>query len=109
MADDNKEENKTQEAQPDASRKQEVRISFRIPTRLPSVIAHHLTVQPSEDGVLLSFYEVIPPLIRNNTSDDEIKKIRDIGVTAECVSKVFVPGSRYEGFVEAMESILLPK
>jgi len=101
------EENKVQETQPNTEQVQEVKLNFRIPARLPSVIAQHLVVQPNEDGVLLSFYEVIPPLIKEETpTEEDIKKIKDIGLIAECVSKVFVPGSRYEAFVRAMSSVL---
>lgn len=101
------EDTKEKDPKLEAELGQEVKLNMRIPTRMPSVIAHHLTIQPSEDGVLLSFYEVIPPVIRGEIpSQDEIKRIKETGVTAECVSKVFIPNSRYEAFVTAMSSIL---
>lgn len=81
-------------------------IRFRIPTRMPSVIAQHLTVQPVEDGILLSFYEVIPPLFPTDLSEEQIKQLKETGVMAECVSKVFVPNSRYLDFLDAMEIVL---
>lgn len=81
-------------------------IRFRVPSRLPSVIAQHLIVQPTDGGVLLSFYEVIPPVVTQPLSEDEIKEIKEAGVIAECVSKVFVPSSKYIDFVNTMNSIL---
>ncbi len=81
-------------------------IRFRIPTRMPSVIAQHLTVQPIEDGILLSFYEVIPPLFPTDLSEEQMKQLKETGVPAECVSKVFVPNSRYVDFLDTMDSVL---
>jgi hypothetical protein len=83
-----------------------VPLRFRIPTKMPSVVAQHLTVQPDGDGFLLSFYEVIPPLIHPDITTDQLKAFEESGVIAECVSKVYVPLSRYEDFIDAMESVL---
>ncbi len=88
---------------------QRIPLRFRIPQKMPSVIAQHMTLQPSEDGVLLSFFEVIPPLIPQDFTKEQTQKLVETGITAECVSKVFVPASRYADFVKAMASIVSSK
>ena len=83
-----------------------LRVRFRIPVRMPSVIAHHLTVQPNEDGVIISFYEEIPPVITEDRTKEDLKIIEESGVIAECVSRVFVPNSKYVDFVDALDSVI---
>ncbi len=92
--------------QTDSKEIKNVPIRFRIPNKLPSVIGQHIIIQPNEDGVLLSFYEIIPPIISHETYEEQITQLKEIGVIAECVSKVFVPNSKYVEFVQAMKSIL---
>jgi hypothetical protein len=84
----------------------QIPLRLRIPSRMPSVIAQHLTVQPADDGVLLSFYEVVTPTVLNELTEEQIEELKTTGIPAECVSRVFVPISRYEEFLDAMESIL---
>ena len=81
-------------------------VRLRVPAKMPSVVAQHLAVQPNDDGVLLSFFEVIPPIMPLDANEEQLKQLRATGIIAECVSKVFIPGSRYQDFVSAMRSIL---
>lgn len=83
----------------------ELQIKFRIPQKLPSVIAHEMVVQPGADGVLLSFFEVQPPIIPPGITAEQINLMQQAGVTAECVSKVFVPHSKFEDFVNALSGV----
>jgi hypothetical protein len=98
MAEENKKE--------DSDKERRITIRFRPPIRIPTVFADHLTVQPGPDGVTLSFYEAVLPVIPPNATEEQIKEIEESGVFADCVSKIFVPGSRYGAFVGAMKSII---
>ena len=81
----------------------EVQVKFRIPQKVPSVVAQEMVIQPSIDGVQLSFFEIQLPIVTGKEMDaEQIKTIQESGVIAECVSKVFVPMSKFEGFVTAL-------
>src|SRR5437016_13753739 len=74
----------------------EVQINFRVPGRMPGVYAQHLFIQPGSDEVVLSFFEIIPPLVAPGKSEDEnLKQLRETGVVAECVARVIVPHARF--------------
>lgn len=86
----------------------ELHIRFRIPQKMPSVVATEMIVQPNADGVLLSFFEIIPPLVSSDVTKEQMESIRQSGVPAECVSRVFVPKSKFKSFVDAMASVIEP-
>jgi hypothetical protein len=81
-----------------------VPLKFGIPQGMSSRYAHHLIVQPNENEVILSFFEVIPPLLLGNP--EEQLEILKKGVRADCVARITVAKSRYPDFVRAMGSIL---
>src|SRR5882724_2969231 len=81
-----------------------VTLNFRIPPRMPSVYAHHMTVQPGECEILLSFFEIIPPLILGDPQV-ALERIKDSGVTAECVARVTIAKDRFGLFAESMHDI----
>jgi hypothetical protein len=83
----------------------DVKISFRVPQRMPTVYAHHMMVQPGEYEVLLSFFEVIPPPSFSN-DPDALKKLQETGIVADCVARVTIANDRFPGFVKAMADIL---
>lgn len=95
-----------------------VRINFRIPARMPSVYASHFFVQETEDEVVLSFFELIHPIIPPGISDESKQqtreRIQELGVGAECVSRITIakhklPSLAYiineaaERFIHSME------
>src|SRR5829696_7668297 len=82
----------------------EVPLRFGVPAGMPSRYAHHLIVQQGESEVLLSFFEVIPPLLVG--SPDEQKETLKKGVRADCVARITVSKSRYPDFVRVLNSIL---
>ena len=83
----------------------EVKLTFRVHPRMPAVYAHHIIVQPGEQEVLLSFFEVIPPPIINQ-DEETLKKLLEAGVVADCVARVIVAKGRFPGFVRALQDIL---
>jgi hypothetical protein len=90
---------------PDEKEPIEVKLTFRVPQRMPTVYAHHMMVQPGEHEVLLSFFEVIPP---PNFAQDEgqLKKLKEIGIVAECVARITIAKDRFPSFAKAMHDIL---
>lgn len=82
-----------------------VRLNFRVPGRMPSVYAHHVLIQPAEHEVLISFFEIVPPLAIGD-SEDQLKLLQETGVIAECVARITLAKSRYAGFAAAVQQIL---
>ncbi len=84
----------------------QVKINFRIPARMPSVIGQEMTASRVPDGVLLSFFEVIQPVFTQEPTPEQLKALEQTGIIAECVSKVFIPESKYQSLVEALMSLV---
>lgn len=84
----------------------EVPVRFRIPVGMASVTAHQIIIHTNPDGVLLSFFEVIPPVILNSASEEQKRAILQAGVVAECVARITVPNSKYAEFVNVMQEVL---
>ena len=80
----------------------EIKINFRMRAGMPSLYAHHLFVQQGEHEVILSFFEVMPPL---NTSEDQIKYLQETGLTADCIARITVAKGRFAEFAQAMQQI----
>ncbi len=91
-----------QEPPPDSV---QVKLSFRVPQRMPSLYAHHMMIQPGEHEVLLSFFEIVPPAV-SFENEEQLKKLQDVGVSAECVARITIAKDRFPGFVKAMKDIL---
>jgi len=84
----------------------ELKVSFRIPARMPTLYAHHLMIQPGEHEVLLSFFEVIPPPAVAKDAD-QMKKLQESGVIAECIARITIAKDRFPSFAKAMQDILV--
>ena len=85
-----------------------VKLNFRVPSRMPTLYAHHMFVQPAQHDVLLSFFEVIPPLVTatGEPSPDQLKLLEETGITAECVARITIAKDLFPGFAKAMNDIL---
>ncbi|HMS40247.1 MAG TPA: hypothetical protein PKE69_08480 [Pyrinomonadaceae bacterium] len=82
-----------------------VKINFRIPSRMPSVYAHHMFIQPDESEVVLSFFEIVNPVVPPEKEEQYIKMLQETGIQAECVARVTVANSRFPRFVSAMVKV----
>jgi len=91
--------------QVDSPESTQVRLNFRIPSRMPTLYAHHMIVQPGEHEVTISFFEVIPPLVLGGPKE-QMKLLQETGIMAECVARITVAKSRYPAFAEAMQQVL---
>jgi hypothetical protein len=85
----------------------EVKLNFRIPPRMPTVYAHHMLVQQGEFEVILSFFEVTPPILVEQIAEaDRIKFLQETGLIAECVARVTIAKDRFPGFAQALQQIM---
>jgi len=82
----------------------EVPLLFNIPIGMTSRYAHQMTVQGAENEVVLSFFEIIPPLLAG--SAEEQTATLQKGVRAECVARITIAKARYPDFVKTMQDIL---
>jgi hypothetical protein len=91
----------------------QIKLNFRIHPRMPSVYAQHMLIQPGLNEVLLSFFEIVPPIMTamGSPSAEQIKQLQETGVVAECVARVTVANAVFPNFVRAMQDMLsqLPK
>jgi hypothetical protein len=79
-----------------------VGVTFRIPARMPSVYAHHLLAQQDEAEIILSFFEVMLPVV---TTDEQVKIIQQTGIPADCVARVTIAKHRFLRFMEILEKV----
>lgn len=84
----------------------QVKVNFRIAGRMPSVYAHHMLVQPGENEVILSFYELVLPPFAGPPSEETLKAIEEGGVVADCVARVTIAKNKFPGFANAMQQIV---
>jgi hypothetical protein len=82
----------------------EVPLLFSVPVGMTSRYAHQLMLQGAENEVVLSFFEVIPPMLTG--TPDEQRAILLKGVRAECVARISVARARFPEFVRAMQELL---
>ena len=81
----------------------EVKLNFRMRPGMASVYAHHMIVQPGEHEVILSFFEIIPPLVN---TPDQVKYLRETGLMADCIARITVAKERFPLFAMAMQQVL---
>lgn len=88
---------------PTAGEEIQVKLNLRIPPRMPSVYAHHMFIQPGENEIILSFFEIIPPLVLPGEAEERLKHIQETGVVAECVARITVAIDKLPIFANAMQ------
>lgn len=90
---------------PDTGEEQ-VPLRFRIPIGMSSRLAQHLLVQDLGEVVQLSFFEVIPPpIIQSGNPEEDLARLKELGVVAECVARLNVPASRFQDFANVMQQV----
>ena len=72
---------------------------------MPSVYATNILVQPGEFEVVISFFEIQPPLFPGNDPDANLALLKKTGVRADCVARITVIKERFEGFANAMKKM----
>lgn len=79
----------------------QVKVTFNIPVDKPSVYASNILIQPLEHEVLISFYEMQPPILPGVNEAENLAILRKVGLRADCVAKVTISKQRFEGFANA--------
>jgi hypothetical protein len=88
---------------PEGHKEIQANLVFHVPDGMVSKYAHQMVVQTLETEVILSFFEVIPPLMLG--SEEEQQKLAAAGIKAECVAKIIFSKTRLPAFVNAMHGV----
>lgn len=81
-------------------------LRWHIPDNIVSRYATNMTIQEGENEFIISFFEVIPPILLG-PPDARAKKIKDLKeINAECVARVIVAADKLPSFIDAMQSNL---
>jgi hypothetical protein len=83
----------------------QVTINYNFPVEMPSVFATNLVIQPGEFEVIVSFFELQPPLLTSGDQGENIEILKKIGIRADCVSRITIAKERFEGFANAMKKV----
>ena len=88
---------------------------YEIPEAIPVPLDHlespglvtrwvnHMTVQHGPDHFIVSFYEVIPPLLLDETPEARLERARGIeSMPAKCVARVVISARNIDQFLEAL-------
>jgi len=79
-----------------------VPLRHRLPESLVTRYATNITVQHTDAEFIISFYEVVPPVLLG-TPEENRAAIEELGaVEAICVARIAVPAARMVGFVKAI-------
>jgi hypothetical protein len=78
------------------SESEEIEVPIRLLMNefIPSVVAHHMTLQTTAGNVVIAFYEANPPIMLNPTPE-LFEKLQIEGFTAECVARISVSTSTF--------------
>lgn len=82
----------------------QININFNAPVDMPSVYATNVIIQPMEFEVLVSFYEIQPPLLMGPEAEN-LAILQESGMRADCVAKVIISKQRFEVFADLMKQM----
>ena len=88
---------------PEGYKEIQANLVFHVPDGMVSKYAHQMVVQTLENEVILSFFEVVPPLMLG--TEEEQEKLAAAGIKAECVAKIIFAKKRLPAFVNAMHGV----
>ena len=88
------------------AQEEQVQISFNVPIEMPSVYATNIVLQQMEYEVLVSFYEIQPPLLLAGSNEAEnLAILKKTGMRADCVAKIIISKQRFGAFVDVMKQL----
>jgi hypothetical protein len=81
-------------------------IEFLIPDHIKTKLANMFTVQQVDGGFFILFYEMMPPIFIGE--QEQFFELASSGKTAkaECVSRLFIPSTRIESFIDTLKDQL---
>lgn len=84
----------------------EMPIDWQFPKDLSSRYATHLIVQHTEHEFVLSFFEILPPIIFGPPEAVNAQLERLSAIPAECVGRIVVAADRMPAFVAVLQENL---
>lgn len=79
-----------------------VKLDFNFPDDLKSYFSDNFTVQHQKDHFILSFFEVLHPIIVG-TEEDQISQINDMKkVDAKCVARILITPGKLKDIIKAL-------
>jgi len=88
------------------AQEEQLQISFNVPIEMPSVYATNIVLQQMEYEVLVSFYEIQPPLLLPESNEAEnLAILKKTGMRADCVAKVIISKERFGAFADVMRQL----
>jgi len=86
----------------DQDSKREVTIEWHVPESIVNRYATNMVVQGTGEEFIISFFELLPPLLFG--SPDDLEKLENLtSVRAECIARVTVSAERMPKFVQALQ------
>ena len=83
----------------------QVLIEWHIPEGIVSKYATNMVVQRSDQEFILSFFELLPPIIFGTPQD--LAKLDTVSsVRAECIARIIVSSERMTKFLEVLQATL---
>lgn len=79
-------------------------IEWRVPEDAPTPYATHLFTQAGEYDILLSFFQVKPPLLTGTPEENKTKLEQLGGIKAACVNQVLVPADLVPKIIQALQT-----
>jgi hypothetical protein len=84
----------------------QLRIEWEVPPGMPAAYANNLVVQHAPTEFVLSFFQIIVPIIVGEP-EEVAQRLQAIGtVRPECVARVVVPKEKMKEFVTLMQKNL---
>lgn len=91
----------------DNSSEVKIPIERIIPDSLSSKFSNNVVVQFQDDSFIISFFEVIPPMVISDSETERKKILESIkSVKAECVARIIVTPQKMEEIIAVMSQNL---
>lgn len=81
-------------------------IEWHYPEGLVSRYATNIVVQHTDQEFIISFFEVLPPVVLGSPEEQKAKTEQIKSVRGECVARIIISVDRMPEFVEALQNNL---
>jgi hypothetical protein len=81
-------------------------IEWHTPEGLVSRYVSNLVVQHTEHEFIISFFEILPPLLLGTPEEQQARLTRMNAIQAECVARIIVSPEQMPTFIQAMQTVL---
>lgn len=85
----------------------QIPIDWKVPPSITTRLATHFIVQTTPQGeVILSFFEIIPPIIMGTPAEQDAQLTKIKVIEAECVGRINITPARLAEFIEILHTHL---